>query len=290
MKWMIVAIVEVVLIVIIVIIANNYRGRLIESQSDILVLINEKEILLGLNSVLENDKMMLQNDKVVLERSNSVLMTEKAVLEKKLKATLPYNLANDQILSLVNQTDVNNPSWRELKDFLRDDRTEFFPFVDNVFVCENFAVMLHDNAEKKKIRAGVVFIDFENDDVGHMINAFYTVDQGLVYVDDTGRDSVKCIYDSIAYIEIGKNYGTLDVKAVTSFLYEDYEKMKLRWQRYNQNVRDFNNYISGKTFVMGSAEEEKVNDWSDRIDDESVGLPDCLSDSMGIVQSIEIRW
>lgn len=309
MKWMIIAIVEFVAIIAVVVVAINYHDRLIASQNDILVLSGEKEALRELNLILENDKIILQSDKLVLEndvstleKKNVILAEEKVVLEKKLKATLPYNLANDQTLSLINQFDVHNPSWSELKSFLKSDRTEFFPFVDDVFVCENFAVMLHDNAERKGIRAGVVFIDFKNDDVGHMINVFYTTDRGHIYIDDTGdidesladlSKDLRCTihYDSVAYLEKDRNYGTLELGVVTSFDYSFYENMSKRWIRYNNDVRDYNNYIHGKTFIIGSAEHKKVMDWSDRLDRDKVGLPTCFSsESMGVVQDFEVRW
>ena len=297
MKWIMIALVEFIVIIVVIVVAINYHDRLIASQNDIFVLSSEKENLRGLNSVLENDKTVLQNEVSSLKKDKATLTEEKTALEKKLKATLPYNSIIRQTLSLVNQVDTHNPSWSELKNFLRNDNTEYSPFVNNDFVCENFAVMLHDNAERKGIRAGVVSIDFNNDDVGHMINVFYTTDKGQIYIDDTGESSDvakdikdKCRVDTVAYLEKDKNYGTLDIAVVTSFDYSFYEDISKRWIQYNQEVEDYNNYIKGKTFVIGSAEEKKIANWSDLIDHERIGLPDCLSDSMGIVQDFEVRW
>ena len=51
--------------------------------------------------------------------------------------------------------------------------------------CGNFAQELHNNAEEAGIRTAFVAIHYE-EGIPHAINAFKTIDQGLVYIDVTG--------------------------------------------------------------------------------------------------------
>lgn len=59
-------------------------------------------------------------------------------------------------------------------------------YITSGYMCINFAVDLHNNAEKAGIRCAVV-----DDNNGHVFNAFYTTDKGLVYSDaSVGSDAV----------------------------------------------------------------------------------------------------
>jgi len=251
-------------------------------------------------------------------------------LNNKLKDILPYNKANDQPVQLINQPNTHIPTWDELKVFLAKDNTNSLPYVEGTFTCGDFAKRLHDNAEKAGIRCGVVAIHFENegDFVGntdakcvncvmlekvypHACNVFYTTDKGIVYIDDTGTNSTDCRRDAVAYIEIGKEYGTIDINYVTpsalaSLSYDYYEDMAQRWQQYDSDVRGYNAYIEGEyTFpnglvmptrpIISSLEElqnydQTVDDWKAKLDSESTGLPKCFADPMGIVKSFEVYW
>jgi predicted nuclease with TOPRIM domain len=86
---------------------------------------------------------------------------------------------------LVNNPEAVNPTYVQLINFLKTDKTDNYRYVANYFMCGNFAEMLHNNAEAAGIRAAVVFISF-TEGPGHAIDAFLTTDKGLVYIDDTG--------------------------------------------------------------------------------------------------------
>lgn len=52
-------------------------------------------------------------------------------------------------------------------------------------MCEDFARDLRDDAKASKIDCSLVYIDLV-DGSGHMCNAFYTLDEGRVFLDGTG--------------------------------------------------------------------------------------------------------
>lgn len=320
MKWMIIAIVEFVAIIAVVVVAINYHDRLIASQNDILVLSGEKETLRELNLILENDKIILQSDKLVLERNKLLLennikeITKKNdnldleieelnlkidELETKLKGALPFTSGNRQI-QITNQDNTHNPTWSELKNFLSKDNTDKLKYVKDVFECGNFAQTLHDNSELAGIRCGIVEIDFVVPP-GHGLNIFYTTDEGFVYIDDTEPIVVdsECLFDSVAYIEVGKEYGIIDIDKSSSFSYSYYETMKRKHEQYGEDVLQLNiskdnyeKYISSPFVDWVKAENwrQEINAEVSRVNRERDDLPECWSDSAGIVSAMEIYW
>lgn len=84
-------------------------------------------------------------------------------------------------------TYAKDPTADELIAFLAtDDTYKQHNFVQGQFVCVNFAVMLHDRAESRGIKAymaSVMFTSGPSSSTGHMINAFNTTDAGWVFVD-----------------------------------------------------------------------------------------------------------
>ena len=109
---------------------------------------------------------------------------------------------------LQNNPNATNPTYDELIIFLKNDKTDLIQYTDN-FVCADFAERVHNNAEESGIRAAWVSLDFDNDNEGHALNAFHTVDNGLVFTDSTGSvESTPCGYDRKIGIEIGKHIWT----------------------------------------------------------------------------------
>ena len=111
--------------------------------------------------------------------------------------------ADYQPIVLCDNPDATDVAWSALKDFLRDDKIDEMPYIEDVFMCADFAEMLHNNAEAAGIRAAWVGIDFYYGP-GHAINAFNTTDRGLVFIDVTNADVAPCSSDSIATVIEGK--------------------------------------------------------------------------------------
>lgn len=115
--------------------------------------------------------------------------------------------ANGSWVTLVNTRNSTDPTYKELIEFIKSDRTDEIEYDYNNFVCADFAQTVHNNAEKAGIKAAWVSIEFEDREYGHACNAFNTTDKGMVFVDCTGPDPYKPgNWDSVVKIEIGKEY------------------------------------------------------------------------------------
>jgi hypothetical protein len=100
-----------------------------------------------------------------------------------------------------NSPDACNVSYGELMDFILRDKTDQLIYDDSGFVCIDFAVAVHDNAERQNISAGVVTCNIGG--TLHALDVFNTTDRGLVYIDCTGGRAGAPVhnYDKIAYVE-----------------------------------------------------------------------------------------
>ncbi len=121
--------------------------------------------------------------------------------------------ADGHRITLKNNPQASDPSWEQLKTFLRQDDTDRIPYDFNKFVCADFAERLHNNAEIAGIRAAYVCVKLGPSSYyprsgGHALNAFQTTDRGLVYIDCTGfepgisADSA----DKIVDVVVGQEY------------------------------------------------------------------------------------
>jgi len=97
----------------------------------------------------------------------------------------PYGSGNLSSIILNNQSTSENPTWKNLEAFLKEDKTDKNIYVPGVYECGNYAQELHNNAEAMGIRAAFVTVHF-HDERPHALNAFKTLDKGLVYIDVTG--------------------------------------------------------------------------------------------------------
>lgn len=86
---------------------------------------------------------------------------------------------------LVNNPTASDPTFAQLLDFLREDRTDENPYVAKRYDCHRFARDVHDNAERAGIRAALVHV-VTSAGLKHDLNAFKTTDRGLVFIDCTG--------------------------------------------------------------------------------------------------------
>ena len=80
-------------------------------------------------------------------------------------------------------------TWMELVKFIEDDHTNWNEFDINNYVCLDFAIDLVENAGKKNIKAWIVAVDFDNQELGHAFAAFETTDHGIVYIEPQGDNT-----------------------------------------------------------------------------------------------------
>jgi len=210
-------------------------------------------------------------------------------------------------INLINSPAATNPSWKQLVSFLLTDPTDDNIYRENIFVCSEFAQMLHNNAEADGIKAAFVGIDFRGGGVGHALNAFTTTDKGLVYVDCQGSSFIigrtNEERDKIAYVVKGKEYGLISLGANTPLSYDGYKKMQEDWnyyyqklEAYNEDVEAFNREIFGRIYYIGTPEWEWIMQWEGNLEAQRDVLDSLLAqleyvwETLGIVESIEIYW
>jgi hypothetical protein len=130
---------------------------------------------------------------------------------------------------LIDNPSARDPTWDELMQFLKEDDTDRLLYQLDSFNCIDFAERLHNNAESMGIRAAYVSVSFHDRQNGHAINAFETIDKGLVFIDCTGAENPLGELDSndkIAYIMPDKEYGSVSIYYTDAPEYEFYEQRK----------------------------------------------------------------
>jgi len=227
---------------------------------------------------------------------------------------------DDEPIELINNPSATNPTYSELIAFIMEDTTDTTSYIEwapGAYVCADFAEDVHNNAEAAGIRAAWVGIELEGEDEGHACNAFETTDRGLVYIDCTGEGLGSRIrglvdrpltpsWDTVAYVEIGKVYGIIDIAYAKSLSYSFYEEYKqkrqeyeIKLEAYNREVEQYNQEVSGKTYVIGSTEDIRISAWEARLEEKSHAL-DKLGEELGdfwveplgvvMVKDIHIHW
>ncbi|NQT72031.1 MAG: hypothetical protein HQ553_04585 [Chloroflexi bacterium] len=155
-----------------------------------------------------------------------------------------------QRIELINNSHAKDVSWDVLRAFLMEDATNEETYSEEV-ACGEFAEKVHNNAESEGIKSAIAVINLKSTEP-HALNAFNTIDKGLIYIDCTGpeREYEKAhsyLYDKVAYVSIGKELGFMSIGRKPVFSYDVYE---FRKEMYKSNI------------------------W----------------ESVGIVQSVEIYW
>jgi hypothetical protein len=109
---------------------------------------------------------------------------------------------NGQRLILTNYANATDPTYQQLLDFIKADKTDELTYT-NTFVCSDFAEVLHNNAEKAGIKCAWVGCDFTYGE-GHAFNEFNTTDKGTMYIDCTGVPNPNGNQDKILNCVIGQ--------------------------------------------------------------------------------------
>lgn len=76
------------------------------------------------------------------------------------------------------ESELRNPTYDEMIQFINEDKTNFNEYITNSYVCDNFAKDLINNAKSKGYRAGFV-TEFT---YSHAVVCFDT-EQGLYFVE-----------------------------------------------------------------------------------------------------------
>lgn len=228
-------------------------------------------------------------------------------------------------INLINSQSATDPTWQQLLQFIASDDTDEQTYIEGAYMCGSFAETLHNNAEQAGIRAAWVGIDFSDNIESHALNAFYTMDIGLVFVDCTGggfevvipsfEDSYNSDtnYDKIAYVKIGEEYGSIDVDVARSPQYTFYEQYEQQWEEYesrleeynasveeyNRRVKEYNREISRGTYEYSRMvamyndllrDEEQLKREEEDLNQLQQDLGYYRWESLGVVSHVEIYW
>lgn len=267
-----------------------------------------------------------------LEKENSELQEEVADLKYKvIDAGRDVMEAENRLMELQEQLDkmmhvgpvsVRNPTWEELKRFVKHDETDSCEYELNQFDCEGFAINLRDHATAHGFQCAYVSIGFERGMIGHTLNAFETADYGLVYIDNTEQDAV-------GYIENNNVYGTIAIDSVRErivntrmtpeefynpityteftgniFNYGYYEGYLNRYQFYSDSRNICNEEIDGYNVAVDRYQQgddkfssDELNAWENRLDTWVDNLETLLeelgpirTEEKDVVETVEIYW
>ncbi|MDD5509444.1 MAG: hypothetical protein PHI12_01335 [Dehalococcoidales bacterium] len=211
-----------------------------------------------------------------------------------------------KLLERLEQSEMADISWPELKEFLEQDDTDRLTYIGGRFDCSGFAITLRDHATRCGIRCAYVEISFSVDS-GHALNAFETTDMGLVYVDCTEADM-------IAYVKLDEPYGTISLDGVKSeyivcsgdpaefwgpldykthanpFSYSYYTDYQRRVEFYGDSIEAYNEAV--RMYNHGSEQwsYDQLTSWLDNINAlrEDLGTHYPLDD--GQIKNIETYW
>jgi hypothetical protein len=215
---------------------------------------------------------------------------------------------------LSNDSGATDVSFAALKSFILEDATDDGVYLLGVRDCVDFAEQLHNNAERAGIKAAFVGVNFVGEKIGHTLNAFKTTDKGLVYIDCTGQGfqsvtprqylhekTYPCERDRVAYIETGKELGAISIDCVKSLQYSFYIDYTQKWLQYDRMLEDYNTEV--KRYNQKAREKVYSSEWAamkaweteliekeGTLDELGSQLGNCLFESLGIVESVEIYW
>jgi len=238
--------------------------------------------------------------------------------------------ADGHPIELTNNPNARNPTFQQLMGFIMCDETDTYEYLEKsyspeskrAYTCADFAENVHNNAEAAGIRAAWVAIVLKGKDKGHVCNAFETRDIGLVYIDCTGgvKDAGRITkqvttdtepqlsqeksWDTIAYVDIGKEYGRIHINHAESISYgyfEEYIKriheLETMLDEYNREIEMYNQEVMSNVYIKGSEEEKRIKAWADKLRAEGQELTKLLGGTtlsyyelIGVVEDLHINW
>lgn len=101
------------------------------------------------------------------------------------------SLHSNSFKPIARLVETRNPTYSEMKEFLAADTTDSKPYIENEYVCFDFAAELNNNADAAGIQAAYVRI--RSQDWGHAVVAFQTVDRGLIFIEPQSDREVELV-------------------------------------------------------------------------------------------------
>lgn len=156
------------------------------------------------NTYLQTTKLNITIDKYHIN-SNPIITTHDLwLIGDGITGTSVYTVGGDgHTIQILHNSTAKDPSYIELKSFVSRDGTNIHKYIENEYICTDYAENLQHNAERYGFDCAYVTITF-TDNSGHACNAFNTIDKGLIFVDSTCNDYV-------GKLEIGSNYRSMGI-------------------------------------------------------------------------------
>jgi len=253
-------------------------------------------------ATLEDQISSLKSDKIALE-SNISILEEKLNLTSQQLIQLQADYEN--LFESINQSTLKNPIWQDLKGFLEQDDTDKMVYKSNEFDCTGFAITLRDRAWRRGLRCAFVEVGFGEGGAAHNLNAFQTLDRGLIFVEPQG--------DDVAYVQVGKPYGQINLNAVKTqyiacsgdpsefwgpltytthlnpFSYDYYIDYQRRVKFYYETLEAYNKAVDEYNKGSEKYSYSQLKSWYENLkaleqDLSPIHLP------MGTIQNIEMYW
>ena len=164
-------------------------------------------------------------------------------------AQIPYFKASGETINLTNNDNAYAHTWQEVVTFLQRDTTDEEAYRPE-HECGFFAEELHNRAEYYGFRTAFVVVEFETGEP-HALNAFDTIDYGLIYVDCTGKGQFDMPvtdtefapvehWDKIAYIKEGEKFSLISLGYTEmNFSYEWHTVCRKRLTNFERDLTQF---------------------------------------------------
>lgn len=118
--------------------------------------------------------------------------------------TLDYKNSTGQYCLVTKYRNATDPGYPDLKEFLDAENLTLKAAidVDDGYRPVEYAVRLHDDAQRSRINCSLVPVGVSGGYPGHVLVAFYTKDSGMVFVDPTAMNVSSGDYPGLWYDRI----------------------------------------------------------------------------------------
>ncbi len=142
-------------------------------------------VLLGSLGVIGKELDNARAQVPLLEQKLSSTKSELSEVKSKLHSTkveLTTVKSENERLQAAPRYALRDPTYKEMMDFLSADRTNLNRYIKHLYDCKHFSRDVNNAAEKEGLRCATVLIKFP-DGIGHVLVAFQTTDQGLIFIE-----------------------------------------------------------------------------------------------------------
>ena len=249
----------------------------------------------------------LQGDLAEAQSQIEAIESDLAAAQSQVQALQhDYDRIKNEVLEMIEESDLRNPTWEELREFLLLEDTDKLHYDKDSFDCTGFAITVRDHAQEYGIRCAFVEVSFTAGE-GHAFNAFETTDKGLIYVDNVGGDK-------IAYVQLNQPYGTIHLDGVKSeyiacsvdpdefwtpltydthtnlFSYDYYTDYQSRLDFYDETAAAYNQAVADYNPGSTRWSYSDIQAWIANLEALEEDLGSDFYEAGQVVRNLEIYW